>query len=144
MELSLRVVNVFDRDEVADLVSSSSKFEKTVVNVVTSNSGAIQQGQPTSSRGELRSSSHDLPHDAPRRIPQRRHQSRDERLVAIEGMLARAEQTPGVTLILQEATLDQVNDAVREAAFKWWLHAMLTILDALPAILGSTPYGRQK
>lgn len=68
----------------------------------------------------------------------------DERLVAIEGMLARAEQTPGVTLILQEATLDQVNDAVREAAFKWWLHAMLTILDALPAILGSTPYGRQK
>jgi len=60
----------------------------------------------------------------------------DARLAAVQTMLARAEQTPEVTVILQGATIDQVNDAIREAAFKWWLHAMLAILDELPSILG--------
>lgn len=67
-------------------------------------------------------------------IPQARV---DERLAAVEAMIARAERTPEVRVILDGATIDQVNDAIGEAAFKWWLHAMLAILDELPAILGS-------
>lgn len=60
----------------------------------------------------------------------------DQRLTALEAMLERAEQTPAVTLIFQ--TEEQLNYAIREAAFRWWLHAILTVLDELPAVLGNS------